>query len=230
MKHYLPIAILLSFLSSPVLALDVKVSVVDPQQTPLANIVVYFEALEQATLEKIAADQAAYITRATKLSKTTIIGQRDKSFTPYISVVQKGDPVQFSNQDDITHHIYSPVGGNKFSFKIRAGQQQVNQSFTQAGEVPMGCNIHDWMSGYLLILDTPYFGKTNDQGQTDITLKYQGQYKVTLWHPQMNEPNNRLSQVIEVHADTKLAMSLQQAMSEVPEQKNDDDFDFLSDY
>lgn len=78
------------------------------------------------------------------------VGQFDRSFTPYISVIQLGNTVNFKNRDDITHHIYSPIGDNKFSYKINAGQSASKSDFQQTGEVAMDCNIHDWMSGYLL--------------------------------------------------------------------------------
>ena len=81
--------------------------------------------------------------------KVVEVGQFDRSFTPYISIMQLGNKVNFKNKDDITHHIYSPIGDNKFSFKIRAGESQMKSDFQQTGEVAMGCNIHDWMSGYL---------------------------------------------------------------------------------
>ena len=100
------------------------------------------------------------------------VGQFDRSFTPYISVMQLGNKVIFKNKDDITHHIYSPIGDNKFSFKISAGESQIKRDFQQTGEVAMGCNIHDWMSGYLLIVDTPLFGKTNENYGKTLILSF----------------------------------------------------------
>lgn len=158
------------------------------------------------------------------------IGQNNQAFVPYISVMQLGTHVKFNNKDNITHQIYSPVGNNKFSLKVRSGEQSIKSDFNEAGEVSMGCNIHDWMSGYLLIVDTPYFAISNTKGRTEIPIDDPGKYKIVVWHPQIKETNNRMTKLINVDNAMKITMQLPTAMDVIPTQKNDDDFDFLSDY
>jgi len=213
-RQLLLLAIYLS--SLPLQALTVKVQVQDPAGIPLENMVVYLEPREGQQQEKT--------------DKTVDIGQVNKTFAPYISVIQAGNAVRFYNQDDITHHIYSVTGSHKFSIKIRSGEQMLKQDFTGAGEVVMGCNIHDWMSGYLLVLDTPYFDKTDSRGQTAIKVTEPGQYRATVWHPQMQEQDNRLAKTFILSKDQSIILKLNQAMAEVPQQQSDDDFDFLSEY
>ena len=99
-----------------------------------------------------------------------------------------------------------------------------------AGTVAMGCNIHDWMSGYLLILETPYFGKTDSNGQVIIEVAQAGSYNVVVWHPQMREEDHRISKVLSVDKVSTVEMKLLKPLAELPSQKNDEDFDFLSDY
>jgi len=182
----------------------------------LADMVVYLEPLNGQVL-----DQS---------SKKVIVGQFDKSFTPYISVSQSKSTVNFVNKDDITHHIYSAGSDNKFSFKIRAGETNASTQFSHATEVAMGCNIHDWMSGYLLVVDTPYFGKTDIKGQVSFDVNKQGQYKVVVWHPQMQAENNRMSIEKNISAPSVFTLTLPEGINDIPAQKSDDDFDFLSDY
>ena len=154
--------------------------------------------------------------------KIVEVGQFERSFTPY--------KVNFKNKDDITHHIYSPIGDNKFSFKISAGKSQIKNDFQQTGEVAMGCNIHDWMSGYLLIVDTPLFGKTNENGKLDIPMPPAGKYQLIVWHPQLDAPNNRVYQSIDVSEQKQVTIKLDNKILKISEQKNEEDFDFLSDY
>ena len=182
----------------------------------LADMVVYLEPLDGQELEKS--------------SKKIVVGQLGKSFTPYISVSQINSKVSFVNQDDITHHIYSAGNENKFSFKIRAGQTNSSTQFDHASEVAMGCNIHDWMSGYLLVVNTPYFGKTNKHGQVSFTIAKHGKYRIVVWHPQMQNENSRMIKEKVIVANTDFTFTLKKEMSEVPLQESDDDFDFLSDY
>ena len=192
------------------------INLVNANKKPQANIVVYVEPIGHIIDFK---------------NKITLeIGQQHKSFTPYISVMQLGSSVNFNNQDNITHHIYSPVGENKFSVKVRSGQQVTKNSFNNAGEVSMGCNIHDWMSGYMLIVNTPYFSKTDKNGNAEISINTPGQYNVIVWHPQMNDADKKLTQSINLTQSMKVTMQLSKPMDTIPTQKSEDDFDFLSDY
>lgn len=195
---------------------DFEVSLVDNNNNPLADLVVFLKPLKEITLPVS--------------EKVVEIGQLDRAFTPYISVMQLGSRATFQNKDDITHHIYSPVGENKFSFKIRAGQSESKNDFQQLGEVAMGCNIHDWMSGYLYIVDTPLFGKTNVQGVVNITLEHEGQYQLVIWHPQMDVEGHTVSQTIEWPTKKKILIKIPHKIAKISKQENEEDFDFLSDY
>lgn len=194
----------------------VTINVLNSKQAPLQNMVVYLEPLEHSV--------------NIKNDVTLEVGQKNKSFIPYISVMQLGSLVKFNNKDNITHHIYSPVGDNKFSVKIRSGQQIIKDTFNQVGEVSMGCNIHDWMSGYMLIVDTPYFAQTDNNGNATLSIEKTGRYNVVVWHPQMNEADNKITKTIHLDAHSKIIMQLSEPMDEIPTQQNEDDFDFLSDY
>jgi len=194
----------------------VQVKVQSKDQQSLADMVVYLEPLSGQSLNTS--------------TETLVIKQHNKAFSPYLSVSQTNQKVRFTNQDDITHHIYSVSKGNKFSFKIRAGQNNGNISFDHNSEVAMGCNIHDWMSGYLLVVNTPYFTKTNEQGLASFANVKQGKYQVVVWHPQMKSADNRLIIEKSINDSVLFSVSLTAELEKRPVQENDDDFDFLSDY
>ncbi|UUO23566.1 hypothetical protein FGD67_10235 [Colwellia sp. M166] len=208
--------LILCYLPYCAIAKSINITVVDNVNKALPDMVVYLQPEDNISLpfnEKIVE-----------------VGQFERSFTPYISVMQLGNKVNFKNKDDITHHIYSPIGDNKFSFKISAGKSQIKNDFQQTGEVAMGCNIHDWMSGYLLIVDTPLFGKTNENGKLDIPMPPAGKYQLIVWHPQLDAPNNRVYQSIDVSEQKQVTIKLDNKILKISEQKNEEDFDFLSDY
>lgn len=194
----------------------VQVFVKSKAEQPLADMVVYLEPLEGQIVEKS--------------SKEIMIGQLGKSFNPYISVSQVNSKVNFVNQDDITHHIYSAGSDNKFSFKIRAGQTNSSARFDHETEVAMGCNIHDWMSGYLLVVNTPYFDKTDEEGKVNFDIAKLGKYRIVVWHPQMQSKNNRLLKEETILSNSTFTVTLSHEMAKIPLQESDDDFDFLSDY
>ncbi len=198
------------------MAKDFKVTLVDSNNTPLPDMVVYLQPLGDLVLPVS--------------DKVVEIGQLDRAFIPYINVMQRGNSASFQNKDDITHHIYSPVGENKFSFKIRAGQSQRKDDFQQLGEVAMGCNIHDWMSGYLYIVDTPLFGKSDAQGVVNIPVEQVGKYQLVIWHPQLETETHSVSQQIQWPETKQVTMKIADKIGKISEQKNEEDFDFLSDY
>jgi len=182
----------------------------------LIDMVVYLEPLDGQVLEKS--------------HKEVVVGQFGKSFSPYLSVSQINSAVNFINRDDITHHIYSAGNENKFSFKIRAGKTNSSTKFEHASEVAMGCNIHDWMSGYLLVVNTPYFDKTDEHGRASFNIAKQGKYKVVVWHPQMQVNTNRMTIEKDIFEHESLTFILKDEIKTIPIQESDDDFDFLSDY
>ncbi|MCO7226466.1 hypothetical protein [Pleionea sp. CnH1-48] len=158
------------------------------------------------------------------------ISQRNKQFQPYVSVVQVGVPVSFENNDDIAHHIYSLTGKERFSFKIRKDEAARTLQFQQAGIIPMGCNIHDWMSGYLLVVDTPYYGITDDNGRVLFSHIESGSYTLRVWHPQMKEADRDQQHIVAWPLTDPFSISLTQPLDSIPEQKPLDDFDFLDGY
>lgn len=165
-----------------------------------------------------------------KQESPLVIKQAGKSFVPYISVSQISSNVNFVNQDDITHHIYSAGSENKFSFKIKAGDTNTSVKLDHPAEVAMGCNIHDWMSGYILVVNTPYYAKTDVQGIARFEISTFGKYRIVVWHPQMQNKDKRMVREENISSNSQFTFKLVSEMAEIPLQKSDDDFDFLSDY
>ena len=111
------------------------------------------------------------------------IEQRDREFVPYLSIVQKGAAVSFPNRDTLKHHVYSFSPAKTFEIKLYAGQPAQPVIFDKAGEVALGCNIHDWMEAHVLVVDTPWFGKTGVDGIARIARVPAGSYRLRVWHP-----------------------------------------------
>ena len=200
------------------LANELTIIVKNPSQDLVKNIVVY------VTPEQ-------HIDDLQPNTKPLYIDQIDKKFAPYITVLQRGQAINFANKDDITHHIYSVSGENRFEFKIKKGHEKSTQKLNAVEEVAMGCNIHDWMSGYALVVDTPFFGKTNEEGKLTLSLPQAGAYTVTIWHPQLDVQGNRISEPVQLtQSSSEFQMTLPKSLLPIPEQSGQDDFDFLEGY
>lgn len=204
-------------LSSQVLANYTTVTVLDPKLAAIGGVVVYLSPLDKSSVNS-------------HTTQTLIISQNNKKFTPYITVLQKGQKIKFKNQDDVTHHIYSVSGQNRFDFKVKAGEHKDNINISTAGEIAMGCNIHDWMSGYVLVVDTPYFNKTTSSGISNFDNIPSGNYKLTIWHPQLETNNNEFVTDIMIQKTQNFKVTLPKALLPIPVQQNQDEFDFLEGY
>ncbi|QIN67909.1 hypothetical protein SBC1_79560 (plasmid) [Caballeronia sp. SBC1] len=118
-----------------------------------------------------------------------VIDQIKRQFVPLVSVAQTGAAITFPNKDNIEHDVYSFSPAKRFELNLYHGIPAKPVVFDNPGLVVMGCNIHDTMVAYLLLVDTPYFAKTDANGHADIDNLPADSYKVTVWHYRMTEPN-----------------------------------------
>jgi plastocyanin len=116
-----------------------------------------------------------------------VITQKSMEFEPKIIAVPVGGTVTFRNDDSPAHNIYWPsVGGDKKLWHnlgtFNSGQQRTFK-FEHPGIVPLLCNVHPEMEGYVIVSATPYYATTDPTlGMYQIPNIPNGQYKVTAWH------------------------------------------------
>lgn len=164
-------ALLAVFLVPAVEAATLQADVLGSDGQPLANAVV---SLRSSTA------QAPQPT-------TAVIDQRAQQFTPSVLAVRTGTAVSFPNSDDIRHHVYSFSPAKRFELRLYQGTPSEPVIFDKPGVVVLGCNIHDWMVGYVYVTDDPWFAVTDEQGRLRIEDLPAGRYSVSLWHPQVAE-------------------------------------------
>lgn len=133
------------------------------------------------------ADVAVYAVSASvpaeaRNAKVTI-EQRDREFIPFVSVIQQGTTVSFPNRDPILHHVYSFSPPKNFELKLYTGKSPSEVLFDRPGVVTLGCNIHDWMIAYVVVVPTPYFARTDASGIARLRELPAGRYEIRGWHP-----------------------------------------------
>lgn len=114
---------------------------------------------------------------------TAVMDQRDRMFIPHVLPIQTGTRVSFPNSDDIQHHVYSFSRPKSFQLPLYKGTPPEPVLFDKPGIVMLGCNIHDRMSAFIVIVDTPYFVKGTPDGAIVLKNLPPGRYQVHLWHP-----------------------------------------------
>jgi hypothetical protein len=120
---------------------------------------------------------------------TTMV-QENIAFSPHVLIVPVGATVRFPNHDKVRHHIYSFSKPAKFEIKLFGKDEARSYTFKTAGAVALGCNIHDQMSGFIKVVDTPFAAKSGGNGQVRIPGLAAGTAQVTIWHPLMKAKNN----------------------------------------
>jgi len=115
-----------------------------------------------------------------------LIDQKGLMFTPHIVAVQQGATVEFLNSDKVAHNVFwISVGGNKkLGHNLGTWPQGEKRSFKfdNPGAVPLLCNVHPEMGGYIVVSPTPYYAVTDKSGNYKIENVPDGTYTVTAWH------------------------------------------------
>lgn len=97
-----------------------------------------------------------------------VLDQVDTEFVPHLLVVPAGSSVRFPNKDNIQHHLYSFSSAKPFELPLYRGEPAAPLVFEKPGLVKLGCNIHDWMLGFILVIPTESFVVTDAQGRGEL--------------------------------------------------------------
>ncbi len=163
----------LGTLASYASASTLQIEVVDKTGAPVADAVVYATPASG----KLPA----------KPPEGAVIDQIKRQFVPLVSVIQTGTSVTFPNKDNFEHDVYSFSPAKKFELNLYHGVSAKPVVFDKPGLVVMGCNIHDMMIAYVLVVDTPYFAMTDASGKATIENLPAEPYRVAAWQYRMKD-------------------------------------------
>ncbi len=198
----LALALLLSLFCANVMAVTITLNTTQKSPPDLTGAVLFLTAQADAPGNAVESENQP--------AAGAEIAQRNRQFAPYITVVQTGTEVTFPNQDNVAHHVYSFSSGNAFEWPLYAPGDSRKKIFSEPGLVTIGCNIHDWMLSYLLIVDTPYYGFLEDN-RVEIADVPPGKYRMSLWYPGLKPAKP-------IHSEVRL-LDEQQTLSFVVEKK-----------
>lgn len=189
--------------SLPAVAAGINAKVSDSAGIPVVDAVIY--ALPKA---------GTRIPMQTP--RSTAIEQRDREFVPNVTVVQTGTTVSFPNHDPLLHHVYSFSPAKSFEIKLYSGEAPRGILFDKPGTVTLGCNIHDWMVGHILVVETPYFGKSGKDGRALIGDMAAGEFEVFVWHPAQRASADAKLIKLDARSKTELEFTLDTAPLKKP--------------
>lgn len=171
------------FAAGSVQAASATIDVRTPQGTPIADAVVWLEPAAPPTTRPRAPGRAE-------------IRQVKLEFVPFVSVIPVGTRVDFPNRDKVKHHVYSFSSAKSFEIQLYSGMPAEPVVFDKPGPVVLGCNIHDWMEAYVMVVDSAWYGRSDAAGRIGIAGVAPGRYTLHAWHPyQKAAPANQAVEV-----------------------------------
>ncbi|WP_289027838.1 methylamine utilization protein [uncultured Paraglaciecola sp.] len=180
-------------MSSSVFSKETSIIVLSKDDMAVANVVV-------ALTPKVEKEYTAP-------EELAIMDQVDTQFLPHILIVQQDARVIFPNSDSIKHHVYSFSTAKTFELQLYKDLRAEPLLFSNTGIVELGCNIHDWMLGYIFVADTPYFAKTDAHGKVILDVP-EGEYVVKVWNPRFQEKDEVLALNMTVPTEGSMVVKL----------------------
>jgi plastocyanin len=152
--------------SSPVFPEDV----VTGDNGSLANVIVYV---------KSGADQYTFTTPTTPVE----LDQKGCMYDPHVVALMAGQTIQVKNDDQTTHNIHpAPKDNREWNQSQPAGASPLDETFARAEvAIPVKCNVHPWMKGYIGVFKTPFFAVTKKDGSFDLKGLPPGTYTIEAW-------------------------------------------------
>ncbi|MEE9411697.1 MAG: methylamine utilization protein [Methylococcales bacterium] len=181
---------------TPAHAEVLNIMITDSSDNPVSNAVVSAYSHNQQSRP------------ATTANKTVIVDQVDKTFVSQVTPVQVGTAISFPNHDQIRHHVYSFSSAKTFEIPLYKGVPTKPIVFKQEGIVTLGCNIHDWMFAYIVVIASPYFATTDQQGRTSLTLPA-GDYELRFWHQDADEKTQNSQQSITINPTEETSIPIE---------------------
>jgi len=117
---------------------------------------------------------------------TKRISQHGAMFEPHVLPIMVGTTVEWPNEDNIYHNVFSMSDAKQFDLGLYKGNPPEKRvTFDKPGRVDVFCSIHEDMHCIVLVLENPYFASTDDKGDYKISDVPPGSYKLKAWNERL---------------------------------------------
>ena len=123
-----------------------------------------------------------------------VLDNRHCAFTPHVQVAPLGSELILKNSDPILHTVHARLG-TKTLFNVGLPRwRQVLKVLDRRGVVKIDCDVlHTWMSAAIVVVSTPYFAVTGENGSFSIEGVSAGSYDLDIWHEGLGSKTARVS-------------------------------------
>jgi plastocyanin len=112
------------------------------------------------------------------------LDQRNMTFIPHVLPIKTGTTVDFLNNDEVKHNVFSP-DHEKYNLGTWPKGAIKQYTFDKKGVYTQLCNVHPEMESFIVALDTPYFALTDKDGNFELQDVPPGDYTIKVWHEKL---------------------------------------------
>ena len=115
------------------------------------------------------------------------LDQQGCHYVPHVLGVMVGQPIKILNSDGLLHNIHAlPKVNAPFNMAMPANRTEADQTFNKEEVmIPVKCDVHPWMQGYIAVSSHPFFAVTAKEGTFEIKDLPAGTYELEFWHERL---------------------------------------------
>ena len=119
-------------------------------------------------------------------SQPAVVEQRGCMYQPHVLAVRANQPLELVNDDSTSHNIHPVPANNREWNKAEPPGSKMEEAFAREEvAIPVKCNVHPWMRGYIAVFKHPYFAVTGKDGAFDLSNLPPGTYTIKAWHEKL---------------------------------------------
>jgi plastocyanin len=123
-----------------------------------------------------------------------VLEQKGCQYKPHVMALQANQKVDVVNSDETTHNIHPSPNNNREWNMTQPHGVPLERTFAREEiAIPVKCNVHPWMRGYIAVFKHPYFVVTDNKGSFDLKDLPPGSYTITAWQEKLGTLNQKIT-------------------------------------